>query len=121
MKTIQEFIIKNKDTIKDFVQYLVDTKLVDVNVFFTLPFECSIGVFIKYFESKNISYICDLHSVIVYYVNPKLVVNILLQKHRETGEFTDIVHTISDIKVSNLSESNQIAIEYLLNKLNNPF
>lgn len=119
MTTTKDFIIANKDTVKDFLEWLNTNS--NLTVILPMPVETIIGYAIKYLATKNLSYICDLHSIIVYYLDPKLVVNILLAKHAETGKFTDIVYELYDINSPDITTSHLKAIEFLLNKLNNPF
>jgi len=120
---LNELLKLNNDIAKDMlVTYRANHKLVSLQVFITLPFSLQLGYLIEYFSSKhNIGIAVDLTNIYVYYLNPELNANEIINNYNKTGKWTDVIYVDNDSVVSNSLDNYYNAFSIILSKLLQPF
>jgi len=121
---ITELVKLNEPLTKELVDFYIAkyNNIMHISSFVKLSSTYQLGVIIEFLNSKNVSYVCDLHNVYIFYVDPRLNANNIIKHYNEKGQLTDIIKSFNkDTEFKSILEANVWTIEYIFKETLKPF
>ncbi len=121
---ITELVKLNEPLTKELVDFYIAkyNKIIHISSFVKLSPTYQLGVIIEFLNSKNVSYLCDLYNVYIFYVDPRLNANNIIKHYNEKGQLTDIIKSFNkDTEFKSIIEANIWTIEYIFKEILKPF
>jgi hypothetical protein len=110
----------NEDMVTELVIFIRDKTKVDVNKVVTLSKIEQLGYMLMFLESKNIGILVDNSQAVLYWINPRLVVNNIIKIYNESGEISDRFDYI-EFKETSIINAYINTIKYIFSKVLVPF